>query len=181
MPKVDPKKTYRHNDPFRPFTELTWQLVASMISEDKATPAEIASLFNRDVNNVICNIQEAHASGRLARIVRNLPQDIPEQSYRDLASRILGDAHRDAMKMKQRPKNTVKACRTAVRTVTDIGKFIKTGWAETLCTTANIDPEAYRNSIERRLNEFWAGVNCPLARKLSLNPKKRNQVNQGEC
>ncbi len=166
MPEVDSVKTYKHNDPLRPFTELTWQLVASMIAEDSATPAEIASLFNRDPNDVMSKIKDARESGYLARIIDNLPQDVPEQAYRDLASRILWDAHKDTVKMTDRSKKTVKTCRKAIKVIMGVTKFVNTGWAETLCRTANIDPEAYREVMENELQQFWASVSCPLARKV---------------
>lgn len=63
MSKTVPEKPYKHNDPFRPFTELTWQLVASMLYEDEATPEQIASLFNRDVDDVTAKIQELMLQG----------------------------------------------------------------------------------------------------------------------
>lgn len=171
MPKNVPDKQFKHNDPFRPFTELTWQLVASMLYQDKATPERIASLFNRDVNHVTNKIQEARASGRLQKIIRSLPDDIPEQSYREFAARILADTYKDAMKVNKKRKQTVKACKTAVRIATEIGNFISSDWAETLCTTANVDFEAYRDTVERQLDKFWDGVNCPLAQKTSQWPE----------
>jgi hypothetical protein len=167
MSKTVPEKSYKHNDPFRPFTELTWQLVASMLYEHEATPAEIASLFNRDVNDVTEKIQKAYASGHLQKVIRSLPDDIPEQIYRDLAARILSDTYKDAKKIIKKRKKTVKACRAAVRAVLDIKRFVNSDWADTLCTTANVDFETYRDIIERELDKFWAGVNCPLAQEFS--------------
>ncbi len=165
MPKPNSRKTYKYNDPKRPFTKLTWQLVATMIAEDRATPAEIASLFNRDINHVASNLKEAHVSGQLESIMRNLPQGIPEQSYRNLASRVLADTYKDATNLKQIEKGTAKPCRASIETATKIKNFIDSGWAETLCTTANIDLTAYKNSIEQELKEFWMSVDSPLVWK----------------
>jgi len=167
MSKTVPEKPYKHNDPFRPFTELTWQLVASMLYEDEATPEQIASLFNRDVDDVTAKIQEAYASGHLQKVILGLPDDIPEQSYREFAARILSDTYKDAKKVSKRRKKTVKACRSAVKTAMDIKHFVNSDWADTLCATANVDPEAFRETVERELSKFWTHLDCPLAKKLS--------------
>ncbi len=180
MPKAVSNRTYKYNDPFRPFTQLTWQLVASMISEDEATPEQIADLFNRDVGDVLSNLQKAYVSGRLAQIVRDLPQNTPEQSYRNLASRILADTYKDAERIKKASPKTAKANQEAEETAADIEEFIGSGWAETLCTTANIDASAYKNSVLRELHEFWqkAGRTLPkpntLPSGLEVNGRKGN-------
>ncbi|NLC15813.1 MAG: hypothetical protein GX784_05730 [Firmicutes bacterium] len=158
-------KPYQHNVPFRPFTELTWQLVASMLYKGEATPEEIASLLNRDVDDLMRRVQEAYDSGHLQKVIRSLPDDVPEQNYREFAARMLADTYKGAIRTNKKRKQTVKACAAAVKTAKEKKNFIDSDWAEVLCATANIDYQAYREKIEGQLSKFWQHADCPLARK----------------
>ena len=80
------------------------------------------------------------------------------KAYREFAARILSDTYKDAKKVSKRRKKTVKACRSAVKTAMDIKHFVNSDWADTLCATANVDPEAFqgnrRTGVKQILDSF---------------------------